>query len=573
MRRHFLFLACVLFPLGALALDLQVEVEGLDDELEANVLAFLSIEREKQREGLTASRLRLLHKDAEEEIRQALRPFGYFKPTIKARLEQSDKGYTASYEVDAGPRIRVSEVDLRILGEGAEDPLLDFEFPIKPGDPLDQSLYDMGKSQLLALAVEQGYLNAQYTEHQVRVDMDAYSAAIRLHLETGVHYRFGEVRFLQDVMEEEFLRRYLRFQPGDPFSHEKLLALQANLIDSEYFSRVDVRILRDQAEGQQVPIEVELSPSKPNRYRAGFGLSTDTGPRITLDWKRRRIGREGHRMLTELRLSAPHSTLKTEYLIPLERPAQDSLSFGASFDHFDTDSRSGDRGLLNASLNETLGDGWRRTLGLDYSYEDFSVGGQDDNAFLLVPHAKWSFLQSDGRDFILSGHRFEFRVEGALEQLLSSTSYVQAFAKDKYIHGLDDDWRILARADLGATWAEELTDLPASKRFFAGGDNSVRGFDLDELGPRDDQGEVIGGRFLAVASLELERRIVGKWSAAVFVDAGNAFDPDYDADIEYGAGLGVRWRSPVGPIRVDLASGLSADETQLRLHIVVGPDL
>ncbi len=576
MRQLFIFLTCLLLPLQTLALDVkvQVQVQGLDKELETNVLAFLSIEREKEREGLTESRLRLLHADAQDEIRKALQPFGYFKPVIKGQLKQGEKGYLASYQVDAGPPILLSEVDVQVLGDGADDPKLKINFPLAPGDALDQTVYEDAKNGLQALAVEKGYLNAQYSKRLLQVDMDSYTASIRLHLETGIHYRFGEVHFKQDVMNEDFLRRYVRFQPGDDFSHEKLLTLQSNLIDSEYFSNVEVRVLREQAEDDRVPIEIQLSPNKRNRYRAGLGISTDTGPRITLDWKRRRIGGYGHNLFTELRLSVPHSFIKTEYIIPLQRPSLDSLSFGASFDHYDTDTRNGVRGLLNASHNVGLEGGWRRTLGVDFSYEDFEVGAQDDNAILLVPYAKWNHLDIDGREFIQRGNRFEFRVEAALEQLLSSTSYIQAHAKDKNIYGFgDENWRFLARAELGATLADDLLDLPASKRFFAGGDNSVRGFDLDELGPVDDHGQVVGGRFLAVGSLELERRIVGKWSAAVFIDAGNAFDPDYDSDIEYGAGFGVRWRSPVGPIRVDLASGLSADETKLRLHFVLGPDL
>ncbi|MCP3997345.1 MAG: outer membrane protein assembly factor, partial [bacterium] len=175
-------------------------------------------------------------------------------------------------------------------------------------------------------------------------------------------YRFGEVRFVQDVLDSEFLTRYLRFRPGDPFSHEQLLTLQSNLIGSEYFSHVEVRTMRDEAVGGRVPIEVVLTPDKPNRYRAGLGFSTDTGPRITLDWKRRRIGREGHRMLSELRLSAPHSSLKTEYIIPLERPSKDSLSFSAQGDHFDTDTRRGVRLLLNGSQSVEQENDWRRTI-------------------------------------------------------------------------------------------------------------------------------------------------------------------------------------------------------------------
>jgi translocation and assembly module TamA len=574
MRRLLLVICLSLAATAARALDVQIVIQGLDSAQETNVRAFLSLEREKDREELTEGRLRLLHREAPDEIRQSLRPFGLFKPEIEADLQTTQTGYRAEYRVTPGPRIRLSGLRYEVAGQGREDPRFAAGPELREGEFLDQARYDSEKQKLLGAAVSSGYLDARFSTHELTVDLDRYQASIHLVLDTGPRYRFGEVRFQQEQLDEAFLRRYLRFQPGDPFNHEQLLDLQARLIDSEYFSHVEVRSLRDEAEGDRVPIELILSPNKRNRYRAGLGFATDTGPRITLDWKRRLIGREGHRMNAELRLSAPHSSLLAEYQIPLERPSRDSLSFAAQAEHFDTDSRRGQRYLLNSAKTVGLERDWRRAFGLDYSFESFSVGDQDDEALLLVPYASWSRLRSDGKDYIRRGVRVNFRVEGAAEQLLSSVSYLQVHSDDKIIHGLGDGrWRLLARATLGATWTSSLTDLPASKRFFAGGDNSVRGFGLDEIGPRDASGDVIGGRFLAVASIEVERLIVDKWSAALFFDAGNAFDPDYDARIEYSAGIGVRWHSPVGPIRVDVATALSKDEPSLRLHVVVGPEL
>ena len=573
-RRFVLLLCGLLLPSLVQALDVSIDIEGLDRETTDNVRAFLSLEQEKDRKELTLSRLRLLHKKASDEIRKALQPFGYFKPQIDAELRQTGKAYRAIYRVTPGPLIRLSKVDVQILGAGSEDADLDTKFPLAEGDVLKQSVYDEAKQKLLTRVIEHGYLDTAFTRHKITVNLQKYTARIELHLKTGQKFRFGQVRFTQDVLDPEFLARYVQFKPGDPFNHEKLLNLQADLIDSEYFSHVEVLTLRDQAEDDRVPIEVICSPSKRDRYRIGLGYSTDTGPRITLDWKRRRVGSKGQRLLSELQLSQPHSTFKTEYQIPLERPAKDALSFGFSLDKYDTDSRKGTLALVNAKQSVELENGWRRNLGLDYSYESFVVADQKDTAILLVPSLQLSRLKSDGLSYIQRGQHLDFRVEGAHERILSTTSYLQFYTKDKFIYGLGDgDWRVLARAELGATRTQDLLDLPASKRFFAGGDNSIRGFDLDELGPKDEEGNVIGGRYLAVASLELERRIVGKWSAAVFLDAGNAFDPDYATDLEYGAGFGVRWRSPVGPIRVDLAAGLSADKIEPRLHIVVGPEL
>jgi translocation and assembly module TamA len=572
VKQALALLLCLLLPQQAIALQVQVDITGLESAQADNVRAFLSIEREKNRQ-LTESRLRLLHAGAGDEIRKALQPFGYFKPRIEASLEALETGFRASYQINPGPRIRLGKVDIQILGDGAKNPKLKMPFLLKTGDLLDQTAYESAKKQWLSRAIESGYLNAQYTEHTLQVNLDNDQANIQLHLDTGGHFRFGSVSFRQDILDETFLRRYLTFKPGDPFNQQKLLTLQSELTRTEYFSRVEIRILRDQANHQQVPIEIELTPNKANLYRFGLGASTDTGPRATLDWKRRRVGRGGEHMRSELRLSAPHSALTTEYIQPLARPSSDSLVYGANFAHYDTDTRRGDSALVGINHHANLDNRWRRTIGLDYSYEDFSISSQNDAAYLLIPHARWTYLKSDGKAFIRQGHRFEISLEGAAQPLLSSLSYAQLRLKNKYILSLNENWRLLTRADLGITLSDKLTDLPASKRFFAGGDNSVRGFGLDDLGSKDEQDTLVGGRMLAVGSLELERQLAGKWSAAVFMDAGNAFDPDYDADIEYGAGIGVRWRSPVGPVRIDIANGLSADETQLRLHLVLGLDL
>lgn len=571
---RYLFLTLIaLLPASALALDLSIKIEGLENRLAANVRAYLSIEQEKTHKGLTPSRLRLLHKQAPDEIRQALRPFGYFTPTIEGSLEEQGDRYKLVYRIDAGRQVVLDEVDFQVSGEGARDERLTAPFPLIKGDGLDLSIYEKAKQSRLSLALKLGYLDAHYQEHEVQVDLERGSARIRLHLESGMGFQFGEIRLQQNILDPEFLSRYLSFGTGDPYSHEKLLNLQSKLIDTDYFKQVEINSRRDQIEGRRIPVDIALSPNRKNRYRIGMGYSTDTGPRITLDWKRRRFGRQGHHMRSELRLAKPESSLSGEYIIPLQRPSLDYLSFGATINNYDMENTQGDRILLNATHSVGLERGWRRTLSLDYLFEDFIVGSQDDNAHLLVPGITWARLKGDSRQFIYKGKRLEFHLEGASDALLSTTSYLQFYTTNKFIHGFGKDWRLLARLELGATRADNLKDLPPSKRFYTGGDNSIRGFDFEELGPRDDNGEVIGGRYLAVGSLELERRLTGRWSTAVFVDGGNAYDSEFKAEAAYGVGLGLRWRSPVGPIRLDLAQGHYLDKREWKAHVVLGPEL
>jgi translocation and assembly module TamA len=574
MRQIIFILVCVLCPIPLYALDVVIKVEGLEAKLKDNVLAYLSVERERQRKSLNAARLRLLHDKAEAEIQAALRPFGYFKPTVSASIVGTEQGFTLSYRVEPGPAVKINDVDFRLLGEGATDPQLPKTLPIAVGEVADQAHYEQVKQQVLADVIENGYLDARYIAHQLRVDLQRYTASVKLHLDSGMRLRFGDVRMHQDVMNPEFLARFVTFNAGDPFSQEALLNLQSDLIDTEYFKQVEVVTRRDQREGDRVPIDINLKPNKRNRYRIGLGYSTDMGPRLTLDWKNRRRGRNGHRMHSELQISQPLSTLSTEYIVPLQRPTVDFVSFGASLEHFNTDTNQGDRALLSATHSVSLNRGWRRSLGLEYSYEDFEVGEQEEISRLLVPSINWLRLKSDGKAYIQRGKRLELRLEGASDALLSTTDYFQLYSAAKFIRGIGEgNWRVLNRLELGATWADELTELPPSKRFFAGGDNTVRGFGYQDLGPRNENDEVIGGRYFAVASVELERRISGKWSGALFMDVGNAFDPDYDSETAYGLGFGARWRSPVGPLRIDVAHGRVDDDRQWRLHIVIGPEL
>lgn len=574
-----------LWGLAAQAAALEVEVEGLSGELKANVLAFLSIYQERESQDLTPARIESLHRRAPAQIRRALEPFGFYQVQIQDRLLPPDaKGegtWRASYQVELGEPVRIGQVDYRVTGPGATDPIFPKTLPLKVGDVLRHETYERIKAELEETARAHGYLDYRWDRHLVLIDLATQSALVELHLETGPQYRFGTVRFRQDLLDEGLLERYVRFKPGDLYDPGALLALQGRLLGSEYYSDVEIIPRKESIEADnRIPIEVIAKPNLANKYRLGVGFATDIGPRLTLDYQRRYLNRWGHRLRTELSLAPALSQWEFDYRIPIQDPTRDSLLMRPSSTYYDTAARQGWVHSLQIAHSTQDAAGWRRTLGLDYRFEDLTdQKGRETEVNDLAPNLFWSKTVADDPVKTHEGYRLRYGLIGSLEGVVSSASYLSAQLQFKWVRALIPNYRLIARTDLGATLAESLDEVPKSRRFYAGGDNSIRGWGFEALGPSDpNTGETLGGRYLAVGSLELERRLTGPWSLAVFTDFGNAFDPGYSQDIAYSLGAGVRWSTPIGPVRLDLAFALSKREEDrglppARLHLLIGPDL
>lgn len=555
---------------------LTVTVEGLDDLLRNNVLALLDINRFAGKAAPEDIRLRWLHARAEQEIRQGLEPFGYYEPTIAASLESTASGWEARYRVQAGRPLPIALMDVRVLGEGRQDPvfqkLLD-HLPLKKGETLNQPQYEQIKASLESLATERGYFEAQFTERAIRVDLQAYTATIQLHYDTGPRYRFGDVTFKQNFLAPELLNRYPRFKPGDPYDARQLLKLQGDLGGSTYFSQVEVNA-PPLAETDIAPVEVELEPNRKHRYSAGLGYGTDTGARGKLKVEQRWINPWGHHYTAELQLSQIKSLAGAKYMIPGEDPTTDEYAIFAGYVQQNYNDLDYETWTLGGSWQMQDGK-WLKNYNLNFQNEQYQTSSDSTaNSLLLIPGLNWTWIDADDRIYPKRGLMFGFGLRGATTALLSDINFLQGTINLKGVYALNDDHRFIARGDFGTTlMTDEFADLPTSLRFFAGGDASVRGYAYNSIGPTDDEDKVIGGKNLLVGSLEYEHRVWGDWSVAAFVDSGDAFD-GLSPELKTGAGLGVRWRSPVGPVRVDFASGLDRPPGDtFRFSLSIGPDL
>jgi translocation and assembly module TamA len=544
-------------------------------EMERNIRQLLSIDRQKDHEMMTEGRLRRLHQKANSEIALALQPFGFYKPVVSGSLVKDKEGvWQVRYQIDPGPVIRVSVLALKVSPSIQQDdafaPLLK-ALPLKAGDAFVHAAYESIKSSLLSLAAERGYFEARFELNKVEVDLKAYEARVFLDFNGGPRYHYGAINISEGLLNDDLVRGYVDVISGRPYLIDELVSTRQALGDSDYFQSVEVSPGDPNAADQSVPIDIVLQPRRKNRYALGVGYGTDTGARVRLGWEKPLINSQGHRFASELKLSEIGNSLTASYSLPVLNPRTDRLVYAAGITEENTDSNRSRVETLGVTLNQGRG-AWREALSLQYQQETFSVADVSETSRLVIPGASWTRNWGSKRVLVFDGVRLDIGVQGASTQLLSDSDFVQTQLGLKFIQSLGEDYRLLARGRVGATSTRDFDQLPSSVRFFAGGAQSVRGYAYESLGPTNAAGDVEGGRHLLVGSVELERRLKGNWGVALFYDAGNAINEVNDA-LEHGAGFGLRWRSPVGPVRIDLANAISRDSRPWRLHINIGPDL
>lgn len=554
----------------------EVDVQGVSGKLLRNVLAYLSIETYHDAPNLTQSLVDRLNARAPGEIRQALEPYGYYDAKVASDLTETATGWHARYIVTPGTPVTVRKVDIQLSGAGKDDDAFtDYlaNLPLKPGDQLSQPDYESIKQRLQEIAAHNGYINAAFSENVLRVDPPQHWADIELRFDTGQRYYFGDVTFVQDFMHTSFLNRYVTFKPGDPYDATQLLDLQYALSDSDYFASVDVEVLRKQAgPDRRIPIRVILTPRKRNRYSLGLGYGTDTGPRTTLVWENRRLNGLGHRFSTQLEYSKIMETAQINYLVPLSNPSWQQLRYSLGTTRQVLGSGIAYSTTFGINRNTVLGAwGENQYLNLEHDRSAFDTGITTTD--LLVPGLTFSRSVSDNPTYPTHGYRAMLDMRGSSRTLGSDVTFLQIHVSGKLIESLSDRTRLLLRGEIGATSVNNFANLPLSQRFYTGGDQTVRGFRYNSIGPRDSHGNILGGKDLLVGSLEVDHRLGPVFGVAAFVDAGNVTN-SFQTSLEKGVGVGLRWRTPVGVVRFDIAHPIKRPDLDWYLiHISIGPDL
>lgn len=591
--------ALILFAAGAAhaAKVSAVEIRGLDEAMTNNVRVALSLVDAVGRD-LSGRRLAYLVREAEAETREALEPFGYYSPTITVERSgggeaENDRAGPVSVTVTVvpGEPVTVRRSNVAIEGEGGNDRYLKEDlgkFQPQAGDVFEHEVYEASKIRITRRLAERGYFDADFASRRVEVTRAEKAADIDLVWTSGDRYDMGATTFEQTpqrIIHDGLLDRLVYWNTGSYYHQGKLDRLRESLARLDYFASIDIEPHPEQAVDGRVPVTVTLTPARRSIYTAGLSYGTDSGAGVRLGLERRYLNDRGHKALAQLDYAQRRKTLTLQYRIPAFAWLDGWYTISAQAADEQTRYIDNRRVELVASRSGELSRRWNAVASMHALRERWAYAAEDDGdpltpvdyryATFSYPSLRGEYIDADNRISPRNGLGATILLRGGVEGAGSDVGFAQAHASARWYKGLGPQSRLVTRGELGHTFVDAIVGtLPPSLRFHAGGDRSIRGYAWREVGPRignDGDRFPVGARNVATGSIEVEQYFGGPWGAAVFVDSGSAFNrtPVWRT----GIGVGLRWKSPVGPLRVDIARGLNDPDSSFQLYLNIGADL
>lgn len=559
----------------ASAANVRLQVEGLSGELEKNVRAQLST---IQSDEVTPDRR--FRARVDDAIREGLKALGYYEPTIDFDLRPPPaKGRQVLIaKVTPGEPVRIGGTEVILRGGARTDrdylDLLNTRPAI--GTILNHGDYDSFKSSLTRVAMRKGYFDSEFNKSQLGVSLDRHQAFWDIDYNSGERYRFGPVTFEGSQIRDEYLQNLVPFKQGDYYTSQDLAELNRRLAATGWFSSVVVAPQFEKSRQTKVlPLQGVVSPRKENTVETGVGYSTDVGPRVKGTWRKPWMNSYGHSLTSSLSLSAPEQQLDFSYKVPLlKSPLEQYYLMQGGFKRTDLNDTQADSTTLAVSRYWEMSSGWQRALNLRWSLDHFTQANVTNTTMLIYPGVSVNRTRSRGGLMPTWGDSQRYSVDYSNTMWGSDINFIVMQAQDVWIRTLYDRHRFVVRGNLGWIEADNFSKVPPDLRFFAGGDRSIRGYKYKSISPKDDDGKLMGASKLATGSLEYQYNVSGKWWGAVFVDSGEAVSDIRESNFKTGAGLGVRWQSPVGPIKLDIARPIGdKEEHGLQFYIGLGPEL
>ena len=455
-----------------------------------------------------------------DAVDKGLRVFGYYGSSVTFELKKR-KGQRDLLiaNVTPGEPSKIAGTDVEITGEAAEDEnftALRKNLP-KQGELVEHQKYDDYKSSISNLALARGYLKS-----------------------------------------------------GDPYLVSDLSELTNNFSSTNWFSSVLLQP-HVREEDKLVDIELLLYPRKKNSMELGVGFATDTGPHVQIGWTKPWINSRGHSFRTNLYVSAPKQNFEATYKMPLlKNPLNYYYEFSTGYEKEnknDTDTKA----LTFAALRYwNNSEGWQYFAGLRVRYDSYTQADFTDKTFLVYPTGGFSRTRLRGGQFPTWGDTQKITVDLGNKLWMSDANFFKVQASTAWIRTYAENHRFITRAEIGYLNTPDIRKIPPALRFFAGGDRSVRGYGYKKISPKNKEGKLVGGSRLVTGSLEYQYQVYPNWWGAVFADTGLAADAYKANELRYGAGFGVRWASPVGAIKFDIATPIRDKDNSKNIQFYIG---
>lgn len=550
--------------------------------LERLVRDFTLLGRWRFRDDYDPSQLPLFIRRAPEEIEALLAAEGYFEPEVAVEAVKNG----ARVMIVAGPRTTVNQADVSFTGPIAEpvhSPLrerIEASWLLPEGSFFQSNVWERAKRELVDSAANVGFLRAQLAATEALVNLEATAVSLRVTLDSGPRFDFGDIRVSGLKRYPEQVVLGLRtFRYGQPYRQGDIAEFQARLNGSGYFTAVNVRpdvaSLEDDESLGAVPIQVEVVEAQARRLTLGGGVDTDRGFSVLLGWENKNVLDSGLRSTSGLELDLQRQLVYST----LDTPYDDNgwrWQFGARAQHNDVRNDVVDAVSLFLA-RAGLGVDTETAVSIQFQYEQQNIGVSAIESLDLTSQAtvigySWTRRRLDSPVFPTAGYQLAGQVSGASQDVLSQRSFLRLYGSGLRIFTLPDvtflaQGRVVLRGEAGAVFAQAREGIPSQNLFRTGGVRSVRGYAAQSLGERVGQA-VVGARFLMVASAEYQYPLSENLYLATFYDRGNALDSARDFSTVAGYGVGLRWRTPVGPLNLDVAYGEAAQ--RVRFHLSLG---
>ncbi len=617
----------LLWAVTATANELQVDLRGVDDPLRSNILAHIGAVRPGQRDELSEATKRQIIANGTQDALEAMRPFGYYQPTIEATVRTDTDGvHILDLRVSPGEPVIITSADISVIGEGSEHENAQrwiSSWPLNPGERLDQvtwaSLKQTGLEDLRAV----GYLSARFEQQEIALDLTDNTAALTLVLETGPRWVMGKIDFGEHMLRPGILESIPRFEPGDYYRATVMDTFRLDLQRTGYFTDVEVlERSNETTDPPSVDLDITLETATRNRFQGAVGYGTDTGVRLQTNFSRHPMSHRGDRLDLGIgwREADEQLAIRSTYRIPrrgvrrhywlldaiarsenrdleVKRSDEDEKFIQVANGNVeDLHVRFGELGIRNLdggdrqifttyfaqtllSQNEYAANSFLEGVRIDDDVNPLFRG--NDRAISLG--AEVQLVDVQGKGYAIRGRRDEFWGFTSLYSSTAGSGFTQLYASTRRIYQLGDRFKFLLRGEIGYTDSKvdrvildvedvplelSVTRLPSFYRFRAGGSTSVRGYGFEQLSNNN-----VGSNNIVTGSLEIEMKIRPNWSVAAFVDAGNAFNDWSDPGIKRGIGAGIRWYSIAGPISLDVGQAVDFTGRPWRIHFTIGTAL